>query len=49
MQTDNWMGFKNVWLGFVSWLMVNFKVLGQVLGLGVQGLKLGFSLSLQFI
>jgi len=39
IRRDNWLGFMSLWLVF------RIRVYGQVLGLGVQCLVLGFSLS----
>jgi len=38
IRRDNWLGFRSLWLVF------RISVYGQVLGLGVQCLVLGFSL-----
>jgi len=38
IRRDNWLEFRSLWLVFRS------RVYGQVLGLGVQCLVLGFSL-----
>ena len=38
IRRDNWLGFKSLWLG------LRIRAYGQVLGLEVQCLELGFSL-----